>query len=76
MLKFGQNEVEWADIAQFNAIEQDVFEVSLTTTDEVVLVVASFDTAAQAESLKASLESAKAVVNGGGVTIVIIIDDL
>lgn len=73
MLKFGQNSVAWGDISHFNAIEEDACEVSLTTTDSVTLVIATFDNAADAQTLKTCLEAAKAV--SGGVIIIIDIDD-
>lgn len=76
MLKFGTHELGWAEIAQFNAIEGDDTELSLTTTDNVALSVGIFPTQSDAQKVKAACEASKVAYTVGGVVISIIIDDL
>ena len=76
MLKFGTNEIRWADIAYFNPIPQDIFEVAVTTNGADTFVVRTFDTAAKAVAFRDGLVNLKATSDDGGILIEVIIDDL
>ena len=76
MLKFGTNEIRWSDIAYFNPIPQDVFEVAVTTNGAETFVIWTFDTAAKAVAFRAGLVNLKTTSDDGGVLIEVIIDDL
>jgi hypothetical protein len=76
MLKFGTYEIGWADIAYFNPIAEDLFEVAVTTSDAETYVVKTFDTAAKAVAFRAALVNLKTTSDDGGIVIEIIIDDL
>lgn len=76
MLKFGQNEVAWADIDAINLESGDTgIEVSVTV-DDTVIVVGTYDAADRATSVKNLLEAAKTAESFGGVLVEVIIDDL
>jgi hypothetical protein len=76
MLKFGTNEIRWADITYFNPIAGDLFEVAITTNDAETYVVRIFDTAAKAVAFRDALVNLKTTSDDGGIVIEIIIDDL
>ena len=76
MLKFGQNEVAWADIADVSLVTtDDGCEVSIVV-EEVVLVIGTYDTASKATGIYDVIEASRVAHANGGVTITIIIDDL
>ncbi len=76
MLKFGQNEVAWADISDVSLVSVDEgCEVSITV-EEVVLVVGIFDTASKATGIYDLIEASRVANANGGVVITVIIDDL
>lgn len=76
MLKFGQNALDWADIASFTIAGEDTFEVIVTTTDNVNHCVKVCETSAAATAILALCEAGKQAYIVGGVLIEVIIDDL
>ena len=76
MLKFAQNEIQWADISDVSITADDSgVEVSVTV-EETVLVVNVYPTAAQATSVKNLIEASKTAASFGGVLIEVIIESL
>lgn len=73
MLEFGENQVEWANIAHVTVTGSTV---TVTDTDNVTLTVGVYENAAKATKIKDLIEAGREAVTIGGVTIVIIIDDL
>jgi len=75
MLKFGQNELNWADVVAVIISNEDTNEVSVVTVDDQSLVVGSFPFASDAATIKNMIDNGKLADSIGGVTIVIDIDD-
>lgn len=76
MLKFGQNEIAWADIDAINLESNDSGAEVSVTVDDAVLVVGTYAAADRATSVKNLLEAAKTATSFGGVLVEVIIDDL
>ncbi len=56
MLKFGQNELNWADVVAVIISNEDTNEVSVVTVDDQSLVVGSFPFASDAATIKNKIE--------------------
>lgn len=73
MLKFGQNSLNWSEIA---GITRDADgAISVITTDNETFVVGQWENEDQSFAIYSMIDSARKAVVPGGVTIIIDIDD-
>ena len=74
MLKFGQSELNWSDVASVSHSASG--QVSVTTTDNEIVEIGQWDDQAKASTFAVLIASAKTAYAAGGIIIEVIIDDL